>query len=150
MPEDQPNSQSHLKKFAVNESGSLGYILEEKHLGEHVVYSGISVADDGIWMSIKPNVINEKVDPGSLLEIVMQIAPPSKIGKISTSGSINIDSAQSPISNWNTFFTMQPDLDIKQAFENFVNDAMINPKMKPPKADDFQIDSEDKDEDDDD
>lgn len=143
----------NIGKFAVDESGNLGYIMEVRQVGEQVVYTGIPVKDDSIWISVNPKVIEGEIDPSSLLEIVMQIAPPSSIKKMGPSGSVSADSIKDPVAKWDTFFTVQPGLDMKEVFESFFNNPIGGQKpnmMKPPEAGDFQIDSNPSDEDDDD
>lgn len=151
-------TENHVGKFALNENGQLGYIVEQHVLGSQIVYTGIPVSEDSIWISLNPNIVSQKPCPGSLMDILMEVAPPNKIfGKTfgnqnfnSPSGNIHIQGANfaepagssEPI-DW-VGFSINPQADMRDFFK-FLNPGS---PMKPPESEDFKIDTDDSDDED--
>ncbi len=153
-------SDNLIGKFAVNEQKALGYIVEKQVLGDQVVYSGIPINDSPIWLTIKPiMVFDVKVDPSSLMEIVMQIAPPKPLflGKNSPESSgVSITKIQG--SDINSFpFAAFDSIDGMSGEDIFKNIYMslsdpskwkLN-NQKMPESNDFEVDNGDGSDDDD-
>lgn len=141
-------AENHIGKFAVNENGQLGYIVEQHTLGSQIAYTGFAVSGFSIWISLNPQVIAEKPCPSALMDIVMEIAPPNKMfGKHDlniASNNINIQGANfAGPTDW-VSFSFNPEKDLK----DFFNYLKPNNPMKPPESDDFKIDTNEADDED--
>jgi hypothetical protein len=145
-------AETHVGKFAVNENGQLGYIVEQHTLGSQIAYTGIPISDAPIWISLNPQIIAEKPCPGALMDIVMEIAPPNKVfGKMTENKDLNIPSGHINIQGANfggppdwVSFSFNPEKDLK----DFFNYLKPNNPMKPPESDDFKIDTNEADDED--
>lgn len=133
--------EKYLRKFAINEQQSLGFIVEYEQLNDQVVYLGIPVSDKSNWLSINPLVIQDVPDPAGLMEIVMLLTPPNKIiHHADGTQSISIGSAGIEPIDWNS--------DIHQVKSFFDTLFKPPPNIKPPQSSDFEIDNNEDDEDD--
>ena len=154
-------SDNLIGKFAVNEQKVLGYIVEKQVLGDQVVYSGIPITDNPIWLTIKPiMVFDVKVDPSSLMEIVMQIAPPKPFfpGKGGPPENPGISVTKIQGSDVNSFpFVAFDSIDGMNGDDIFKNIYMslsdpskwkLN-NQKMPESNDFEVDNGDGSDDDD-
>lgn len=139
-------------KFAVNEQNVLGYIIDKQMLGDQAVYSGISITDSPIWLTIKPiMVFDVKVDPSSLMEIVMQIAPPKPLfpGKglpensgISVTKIQGSDISSFPFVSFDSIQNMSGEDIFKNIYMNLSDPSkwkLNNQKM--PESNDFEVDN---------
>jgi len=152
-------SDNLIGKFAVNEQKALGYVVEKQVLGDQVVYSGIAITDSHIWLTIKPiMVFDVKVDPSSLMEIMMQIAPPKPHfpGKGSSENSgVSVTKIQGSDINSFPFVAFDPfhgmnGGDIFKSIYMSLSDPskwkLNNQKM--PESNDFEVDNDDDSDDD--
>lgn len=133
--------EKYLRKFAINEQQSLGFIVEYEQLNDQVVYMGIPVSDKSNWLSINPLVIQDAPDPSSLMEIVMMLTPANKVmHHADGTHSISISGAGITPIDWNSDMNQ-----IKGLFDTFFKTP---PTFKPPQSSDFEIDNNEDSEDD--
>jgi hypothetical protein len=134
--DDQSNHED-AGKFALNEKGQLGIVIDVVSLtGSKVVYLGVMVDSDGTWASLKPRIMSKKLRSDCLLEAVMNLEPPSKVlPKVSTKVLyVNPPSAGSPPSKGPADF-------LENLLSGFKD--IGSPPMKAPDPNDFTVDNDD-------
>lgn len=155
MSTKQPDKE--LKKFAINERGELGFIMEVQIIGKTKVYLGIPVADVPSWISLKPAIVKDTPAINSILEISLHLRPDTNKGtgagdKINSnaifSGSFNLNTGLMTAENLNdasstgpNIFQAHPHMTVKDLFSQLFNEGLptnIN-NSAMPKASDFNL-----------
>lgn len=155
MSTKQPDKE--LKKFAINERGELGFIMEVQIIGKTKVYLGIPVADVPSWISLKPAIVKDTPAINSILEISLHLRPDTNKGtgvedKTNSntvfSGSFNLNTGlmtaedlNNPSSSGPSIFQTHPHMTVKDLFSQLFNEGLPininNPVL--PKASDFKL-----------
>ena len=122
------------EKFALNENGVLGIIMDVVSLGNKSVYLGITVDSDDNWASLKPRIVSGKLRPENLMEV---LAHTESMPKSNPKMSAKIMYVNPP-----TGGSKASTSDFLQDLLSGLNDSIMfnGPSMQPPKASDFEID----------
>ena len=159
---------SELKKFAINERGELGFIMEVQIIGKTKVYLGIPVADVPSWISLKPVIVKDTPAINSILEISLHLRPDGskstsvedKINSNSVfSGTFNLNSGLLTTDDVNNMsngtasvFQTHPNMTVKDLFGHLFSGQELPPGINNPtlpKASDFNLEGRDDSENDD-
>lgn len=159
---------SEIKKFAINERGELGFIMEVQIIGKTKVYLGIPVADVPSWIALKPVIVKDTPAVNSIIEISLHLR--SDADKSTTiedktnsnsvvSGTFNLNSGFLTTEDVNNMsngaasvFHTHPNMTMKDLFGHLFSGQGLPPGINNPalpKASDFNLEEKDDNENDD-
>jgi hypothetical protein len=159
---------SELKKFAINERGELGFIMETQVIGKTKIYLGIPVGNFPSWISLKPVIVKDAPAINAVLEISLHLRPESdkstRIEDKTNSGSVlsgtfNLNSGLLTTEDVNdmsagagSVFHTHPNMTMKDLFGHLFSGQGLPPGSNNPtlpKASDFNLEEKEDDENDD-